>query len=203
VKCIIFLPVGRPIEVHGEGVHWRYSDGSVYEVALARYKDFDPEPNSYQYLLDYRRNEKWVMVKQFLDNFDYSNYDYISFFDDDIWMSQDDLTSMLQFARNHNMKIFQPSLREASKSNHPITNQDKNLLYTRTNFVECMCPFFHISVIEKFKKLWDYHVFFSGWGLDCILHDALKEDCYIIHKYSMYHKPAASTFDRRQAHMEM
>lgn len=179
-----------------------------YDVVLCPYTEFTPEPNTYDTLLPQQRGLKWKICKWFLENYDYSGYEYIAFFDDDIVTDVDSINTALKIALDNNLKIFQLSLLAGSNSNHPITNQNPNLLYSITNFVECMSPFYHISVIEDFKELLNCHATWSewsgiGWGLDCIVSDAMKTPSAIIHEVTMYHKPSVSTYDRAAAEREM
>lgn len=211
-KSVIFLPVGRNIEYHpsyDKENHWRMvKDSRNYDVILCPYKEFEPEVNTYDVLLEPQRGLKWKICKWFLENYDYSQYEYIGFFDDDIVTDIQSINTALQIAEENNLKIFQLSLLPGSNSNHPITNQNKNLLYSTTNFVECMSPFYHISIIEDFKQLLNCHATWPnwsgiGWGLDCIVSDSLKTPSAIIHEVTMYHKPSVSTYNRAAAHNEM
>jgi hypothetical protein len=208
-KSLIFMPVNKNIEFYSAydcDNHWRYlKPERNYETVLCKFQDFDVEPNTYDYMLPQKKGFKFELVKYFLDTFDYSNYEYVGFFDDDLVTDIKSINRALEIAKENDLKIFQMSLTDGSHLNHPITEQNKNLKYTTTNFVECMAPFYHVSLIEKFRDLWNYYNFKSGWGLDCVITDIFKMPSAVIHEVSLYHKPApaGSTYNRGSAHQEM
>lgn len=205
MKSLIFTPVGRHLEQHSNYEnHWRcLSPDRDYEIVACLYKDFDIEPDTYDQLLRYDPGQKWVLAKRFLDTLDHTKYEYIGFFDDDLCTDVKSINRALEIAKENKFDIFQMSLCFGSQLNHPLTGQNKSLKYTKTNFVEIMCPFIHTSMIEQFKDLWKYHNFQSGWGLDCIVHDTLKATCAIVHEVSVYHKPSKSSYDRSSSEAEL
>jgi len=203
------MPCGRPIDFYSAydaKDHWRYlHDNRNYEVMICPYNDLPIEEGTYDFLLEKRRGYKWELCEYFMNNFDYSKYEYVAFFDDDIITDFQSINRAIEIAYENSLKIFQLSLVEGSYVNHPLTAQDKSLKYTLTNFVECMSPFYHVSILKDFKDLWNYHKFLTGWGLDCIVSDALKTPSAIIHEVNMYHKPVTgpSWYDRGEAYGEM
>lgn len=211
-KSLIFLPVGRELNSHPAydfENHWRLKkENRNYEVVLCPYKDFIPELNTYDLLLDKKLGMKWILCKWFLENFNYHDYEYIGFFDDDIITDIQSVNKSLEIAKQNDLKIFQLSLSLGSKISHPVLLQKPLLSYSLTTYTECMCPFYHISIIDKIREILDYcssseHWRGTGWGFDCIITPALKMPSAVIHEVSMFHPPVNSTYNSVEAYNEM
>jgi hypothetical protein len=208
MSSLIFCSAGIPLHYHKDydrNNHWRKTDGIQrdYETVVYQYKDFDIESNSYDKLFK-GTGYKWQVAKQFLDSFDYSKYEYIGFFDDDLVTDIQSVNRALSIAREKNIKLFQMSLNYDSERQHFITFQDQNKKYSITNFVEGMGPFIHHSVMPAFVDFWNYHEIKSGWGFDLVLSSILKVDAGIIHEVSMHHVPKHNPYyDKSDAFVEM
>ena len=74
MRNIIFVPVGQELSFHeayDKNNHWRYTKSNRdYEVIAYQYKDFDIEPDTYDYLVK-DVGFKWDLAKHFLDTFDW------------------------------------------------------------------------------------------------------------------------------------
>jgi len=192
------MPVGRNLNFHEKYKnedHWRYTKNDrCYDIILLPYdKSFVPQEGTYDILLPSMHGMKWEIVQYFLNTYDYSGYEYVGFFDDDIITNYQSLNFALKLAEEHHMNIFQLSLSEGSSVNEPITKkiEERNLLYTITNYVECMCPIFHISMIPGLKEILSYCNPWIGWTIDLIYSRCLRTHCNIIHAVSMFHTPPA------------
>lgn len=207
MKSLIFSAVGNPLYFHSEydsENHWRYvKPERDYETIVYQYNDLHIEPNTFDYI---QRGEgyKWIIVKKFLDTFNYSNYEYIGFFDDDLVTDIQSVNRSLEIARKNQIKIFQMSLNHDSEKQHKVTFQDKNLSYTITNFVEGMGVFIHQSLMKNFVKFWDFHEVRTGWGFDIVLTAILRAKAAVIHEVSMHHVPKHNPYyDKSFAFQEM
>jgi hypothetical protein len=205
-KSIIMCPVGIPIaygEVYDDENHWRFTKPHrQYETFVYHYNDSVIEPDSYDYIKKLS-GPKWRLVKDFLDNFDYAQYEYIGFFDDDLVTDIQSVNRGIEIAREQGVKIFQLSMIEGSAAAHGVTRQNKDLKFTETNFVEGMGCFFHSSLIPRLLDFWKFHDPISGWGFDLIFSHILKEHTGIIHEVSMYHPNRKSSYDHAAADAEM
>lgn len=206
MKSLIFCAVGNPMlfcNAYRHEDHWRFNyNNRQYETVIYQYKDFSIEPPSYDYIYQ-AKGFKWQIARKFMSEFDYSKYEYIGFMDDDLITDYQSINRALDIAREHDLKLFQISTISGSESTHRILHQKKGIKYSTTNFIEGMGPFFHITLMPKMKKLFEYHDFRSGWGLDIIYSPMMKEKAGVIHEVSMYHPPKPSYYDKVDAHNEM
>ena len=205
---VIFCPVGIPLNYHDaydKDNHWRKVNGIQrnYKTIVYQYKDFDIEPNTYD-RLEKRTGWKWEIVKEFLKTLDYTKYEYIGFFDDDLITDIQSINRALIIAKNNDIQLFQMSLNEDSEKQHFVTYQDRGISYSITNFVEGMGPFIHSSLIPKVIKFLEYHDVKSGWGFDIVLSSILKAKTAVIHEVSMHHVPKHNPYyDKSAAFAEM
>ena len=189
---LIFCAVGNPILFHDgydRDAHWRYSlPERNYKTVVCNYNDFQPEENTYDII--YKDvGYKWQLVKNFLSNFDYSEFEYIGFFDDDIISDISNINRALEIAKNNNLLLFQPSMKQGSESSHSILLQNEALSYSITNFVEGMGCFIHVSLMPILQKFFEVHDARTGWGLDIILSPLMKTRGSVIHQSSIFHPP--------------
>jgi len=207
MKSLIFCAVGIPMSFHRDydpENHWRYTkDTRMYETVLYQYKDFDIEPNSYDYLFK-GTGWKWEIAKQFLDSFDCRNHEYIGFWDDDLVTDIQSVNRALTIAKEKDIKLFQMSLNADSEKQHIVTFQNHDKKYALTNFVEGMGTFVHSSMIPTFMEFWKHHEVKSGWGFDIVLSSILKAKTGIMHEVSMHHVPKHNPYyDKSAAFAEM
>ena len=195
-KSLIFSAVGNPIGFYPEAYdsenHWRYNKPNrLYETVLYRYKDdFTPEENTYDYISWNNKGFKWQIAHKFLEEFDWTDYEYVGFFDDDLISDIDNVNRAIQLAYDKKVKLFQLSTLKGSESSHRILHQRDDLEYSITAFIEGMCNFIHTSCIPTLLNLWKFHDFKSGYGFDVIQTKILKEKAMVVHSASVYHPPA-------------
>lgn len=207
-RNLIFVAVGNPIEFHDaydRENHWRYTKPERnYEVMVAQYGDYEPDPETYDIYVKFK-GPKWMIVKQFLDAFDDIAYDYeyVSFFDDDLITDIQSINRSYEIARQNKIKLFQLSTLAGSASAHYILHQDKTLSYSRTNFIEGMSPTFHTSLIPILREFMRRHEVKSGWGFDLILGSITRQIPAVIHEVSVYHPDKQSYYDTSAAQAEM
>jgi hypothetical protein len=203
---VIFCPVGIPLNYHDaydKDNHWRMKkDGRNYETILCRYNDYVPDSNTYDYIIE-KSGYKWNLVKCFLELIDYTKYEYIGFWDDDLVTDIQSVNRALEIATEKNLKLFQLSTISGSESTHRILHQKPELKYAVTNFNEGMGQFIHSSLMPIILEFFKMHDVKSGWGFDLILSAITKEKCGVIHEVSMYHPGKPSYYDKSDAFEEM
>ncbi len=203
---LIFSPVGMDLGFHtayDNDNHWRYTtDKRNYKTVVYQYNDHEIDPNTYDHI-EKHSGFKWSLVKHFLQNYDWSSYEYVGFFDDDLVTDVWNINRALEIAKKNDIKIFQLSTIAGSDSSHRILHQDNSYNYTVTNFVEGMGPFIHTSLLPNFLKFWDFHEVKSGYGFDMILSPMLLSRAAVMHEVSMFHPGKPSYYDKDDAHREM
>ena len=214
MKSAIFVPVGIPVynnpDLYDKDNHWRYTKPErQYETYVYQYKDeIEIEPGTYDYLVK-AKGFKWELAYQFLKSIDYTQYEYIGFFDDDMITDIESINHAIDLAREQEVKLFQLSVHPTSEYTHTVVGNDPSKIFTLTNFNEGMGPFVHTSLIPAFLEFYDFHICKSGYGLDLIMSTMLKEKAMIVHDRTMFHPPASfygyvpSYYDRSEAEQEM
>ena len=206
MRNVIFVPVGIPIGFHPSydaNNHWRITKPTRnYTVVAYTYNEFQPEPDTYDVLVK-DKGYKWELAKHFLETFDYTEYDYIGFWDDDLITDIQSINRAIEIATKNDIKLFQLSTIAGSESSHRILHQDLSKSYSITNFNEGMGQFVHSSLIPTILQFFKHHKVESGWGFDLIMSSICKERCGVMHEVSMYHPAKPSYYDKSKAHREM
>lgn len=205
-KSLIFCPVGNPLSFDDrfdKDNHWRHvNENRLYETFVFQYSDFKPESSTWDQLLE-EKGFKWSLTKEFLKNFDYSNYEYIGFMDDDLITDIHNINSALTTAHQTNSKIFQLSLTPDSDAFFSILKHKFDVKYSKTNFVETMGMFIHTSLMPIVLEFWNEYDIYCGWGFDKVLCDITKTDATVIHSSQMFHPKKTSSYDKSEAFKEM
>jgi hypothetical protein len=209
---LIFSAVGNPILFHDDydkDNHYRFTKKERnYDTIICCYNDFVPEDNSYD-VIYHDKGFKWQIVNKFLQMFDYSDYEYVAFFDDDVITDIQSINRAIEIAKQNDFKLFQMSMKEGSESAHSILWQDKNLIWSKTSFVEGMGTFFHSSILHCLVDFFKIHDAKTGWGLDIIFGMITKTTPVVIHEVSMFHPPkdfggySPSYYDNTEAMNEL
>jgi len=203
---LIICPVGNPITFDNrfdKENHWRYCHKNrLYETAVIVYNDFFPEPNTCDIIIR-DKGYKWDLSKKYIETLNYSEYEYIGFFDDDLITDIHNVNLALTIAQQSNFKIFQMSLTKDSDCFFPILKNKPDMKYTKTNFVETMAMFIHSSLIPTVLDFWNCYEISSGWGFDKVLCDITKTEAAVIHSSKMFHPKRKSSYDKTQAFKEM
>lgn len=206
-KSLFICPVGSSLsfdERFDKERHWRYnSEERLYETVVFAYSDFVPELNTYDVLIE-DKGFKWSLAKKYIDELNYSNYEYIGFMDDDLITDMQNVNRALKIAQESDSKIFQLSVTKDSDEFFPILLNKNGVKYTKTNFVETMGMIIHSSLIPIVKEFWSMYDIYCGWGFDKVISDITKTDCTVIHSSQMLHpKKKVSTYDKSAAFREM
>lgn len=206
MRNLVFCPVGNPLTFDNrfdKENHWRYTKPNrLYETFVIQYSSFKPEEDTYDMLAE-QRGFKWNLAKEYLEKIDYSKYEYIAFFDDDLITDIDNLNRSFVLAKEKNLKLFQLSVTDDSDVFYPILRNKPNTKYTKTDFIEVMGPVIHSSLIPVCMELWQKYDIYSGWGFDKVLCDLTKSDAAVIHCSQMYHPKKESSYDKSNAFAEM
>lgn len=213
-KSLIFCPVGIPVAFHppvyDPDNHWRYTkENRLYDVVVYPYNDIEVEPNTYDYIVKGVKGYKWQIAKKFLTEFDYSQYEYIAFFDDDLITDIQNINNAITVAQENDIKIFQLSMLAGSECSHGILIQNPEWEFSRVSFNEGMGPFIHISLIPILLDFWKFHDVKSGYGFDAILTKITNQAAGVIHSSSMFHPPSTfkgyvpSYYNKNEADAEM
>jgi hypothetical protein len=211
---LVIVPVGSPVDKFVKQVnhpmpienHWRWTKNDRnYSILAVQYGDFEPEEGAYDALLKIS-GFKWTIAKELQKHLDYTDWEYVGFYDDDVILDYSAMNYSFDLAASKEFKAFQISLSPGSESQYPCTRYNPSLKYSYTNFIEIMCPVFHKSVINKAMRLAHSYDIFCGWGFDYVMAEYLDIKPAIIHEVHMFHPPRPDTgsgYDKTKAFNEM
>lgn len=206
MRNLVFCPVGNPLtfdERFDKDNHWRYTkDNRLYTTFVIQYGSYVPEEGTYDAIAQ-QRGFKWNLAKEYLEKLDYTKYEYVAFFDDDLITDIENLNRAFTLAKEKDLKMFQLSVTNDSDVFYPILRNKSGVKYTKTNFIEVMGPVIHTSLIPLCLDLWKKYDIYSGWGFDKVLCDLTQEDAAVIHCSQMYHPKKESSYDKSSAFAEM
>lgn len=211
-KALIITPTGCPMffdDTYDKENHWRFNKPErTYEVCVIGFReDYVPEDNSYDYFFHYPIRYKWKQLPelcQFLatKGINWQDYDYIGYWDDDYCTDIQSVNLALSLARRYDMRLFQQSL--ASWTVYPCLEQNKELIFSETNFTEMGVPFYRMDIFKKVLTLLkDYVYNESEWGIDKVMCFYLQQTAHVIHECSIKHMRRESWYDKTNAFAEM
>lgn len=207
---LIIRPSGdRKLQYHdlfNKNEHWAIkNEKSTYELWLNQYTDSIPPENMYDKLFIKPGTMRWLAIKEILNETEeWKRYEYIGFFDDDLASDIDNINAAIQVAKDNNLKIFQPSLTQDSRSAHFATlGNQPGVLYTTTQMNEIMCIFIHSSLIPELKELLNSYGVWAGWGIDFTIGPWTNVHPAVIHTSKIFHPPDnGSTYSFERAMTE-
>lgn len=211
-KALIITPTGCPMfydDEYDKDNHWRFTKPNrTYEVCVIGFKeDYVPEMYSYDYFFHYPVRHKWKQLPELCDflaekGIRWWDYDYIGYWDDDYCTDIQSVERALEIARHVDMRLFQQSL--TSWTVYPILQQNKEWLFSETNFTEMGVPFYRADIFRKVLTLHrDYVYNESEWGIDKIMCHYLGQTAHVIHDVSIKHMRRESWYDKTNAFKEM
>jgi hypothetical protein len=211
-KALIITPTGCSMffdEEYDKDNHWRKkTDGRSYEVCVIGFKeDYVPEENTYDYFFQYPVRKKWKQLPELCDflaekGIKWWNYDYIGYWDDDYCTDIQSVELALRLARQFDMRLFQQSL--TSWTVYPCLRQNKDWLFSETDFTEMGVPFYRADIFKKVLTLLEDYVYNeSEWGIDKVMCFYLQQSAHVIHACSIKHMRRESWYDKNNAFKEM
>ena len=131
---------------------------------------------------------KWHLIKEFItQNMEYvKGFDYVWFPDDDIKITNFEISSMFYIMEKWDLWLAQPSL--TGYVSHSITKPQPNSILRFTNFVEVMAPCMSRDVVFKLLDTFDSN--YSSWGYEAVWNHLLgnpKDKIAIIDSIQMEH----------------
>lgn len=204
-KALIITPTGTNLfldDAYDKDNHWRFTKAErTYETCVVVFNDFQPEPGTYDYIIR-KKGLKWNLIPEVCKIIKWEDYDYIGCWDDDYCTDIQSVNRALHLARENDFRLFQQSL--ISWTVYPCLEQNKDYIFTETNFIELGVPFFRNDIFRKLLRfLNDYKYEKSDWGIDKILCYYLQATAHVIHDVSIKHMRKDSSYDKEDGFREM
>lgn len=211
---LIIVPVGLTIDhfikLHNVDFdvkdHWRNTNNERnYDILAVQYGDFVPEDGTYDVSMKATGN-KWKIIKELSKTIDFSQWEYIGAYDDDVITSSAAVSYCFKFAKENSVGAYQQALFYGSESNWPITRLNTEYAWVETDFMEIMCPVFTKENFIKLLDLLNSYDANHGWGLDFIFKDYFGCNIGIFHFAPMLHpsRPnTGSSYTKQEAFKEM
>jgi hypothetical protein len=211
-NALIISPTGCSMfydDEYDKNNHWRVTNPNrTYKTVIIGFKDdYEPEPDSYDHFFHYPIRHKWKQLPELLDflktkNIHWENFDYIGYFDDDYCTDIQSVNRALELARQNDFRLFQQSL--TSWTVYPCLQQNKDWIFSETNFTEMGVPFYRQDIFRKVLTLLEDYVYNeSEWGIDKILCYYLRQTAHVVHDVSIKHMRRESWYDKTNAFKEM
>lgn len=191
---------------------WLFDMNRQYDVlyvdyeASGHYKDYFPKSHSDwvhpQFSTLNIQGQKWAIVKVLLnDHYDVlDTYDQIGFWDDDLEANCEDINYSLVMAEMVGAKMWQMALTQESDCYYSILRENPAASLYRTNFIEIMAPFYHVSLLPRLKMLLNMYDVSTGWGLDIVAPYLFDTKPVVIHSKAITHpKKENSAYDKDAA----
>lgn len=209
---LVIVPVGSPIDRFIDQYpikledHWRQTKNDRnYDIIAVQYGDYEPDHSTYDQLYKIE-GFKWPILKKLNSMIDLTEWEYVGIYDDDVILDYHTMNASFEFAKDKNFKAFQISLAPGSESQWKCTQKKRDVIYTRTNFIEIMCPVFSRLSLEKMMLLLNRFDVYSGWGVDYVLSEYLMYEPAVIHFLQMFHPSRPDTgseYQKKAAFEEM
>ncbi len=145
-----------------------------------------------------RAGMKWRIFSDVLREVDWSGYDRIGLFDDDLELDGDELSCVLDLASVRGWPLCQLSLTADSDVSHGILRQRPGVFFAVTDFVEVMAPIVSRTALVRIAPTFAVGSG-TGWGLDFLWPRLLDCRGVVVHRYAMRHRRRESTYDRPRA----
>jgi len=102
-----------------------------------------------------------------------SSYDYVFLLDDDILVSEEEITRFFEVVEVLGLDLAQPSVQEGSAYTWPVLLQEPRSIGRYLNAVEIMMPVLSRKVLAQAGFLFGRSI--SGWGIDFALGKVIRE----------------------------
>ena len=183
-----------------EDLHLIFDKIPEFDIIVLRYGDAKPYqvPALVRDIIDVKTECKadiiYHSLKYLREN--YTRYNTVSFYDDDIDIKVSQYENCLRIAEEHQLDLWAPSLSHDSNWSHEFTLHNGSNSVKEENFIEIMMPCLSQKMIDEmydpFIKVMDKYNFKSGWGIDADLFPELLKringKCAVIHQEVVSHK---------------
>lgn len=138
--------------------------GRNFDIAINLYAAPKTDlPKQYEYLVVGGLN-KYKAAYQFLDSRLLNLYEGFMFLDDDLDMTYAELGGFLEFCRENDLPLAQPSQSPDSHCSHEHLLRHEGARCRHVEMVEVMCPYFSTAALKIALRTFDFS--YSTWGLD-------------------------------------
>ena len=140
-----------------------------WDLYLSPYEPIPPQGDLDCEVGEVIRGPKLAGIRTLLQRWDgWRDYDHVWLPDDDIYATQDTISSMFGVARGAGLDLFAPALHESSYFAHFSTMRNTSFFARWVGFVEIMIPAFSTSALEELAPTIDESATGWGWGLDSV-----------------------------------
>lgn len=169
-RWAVFLQCGRP-SLHEQ---WLTSSDKPWHLIANFYDDSYFRAISADMVLTQNQGTKFTAVYRLMEEKPdfFEPYDYVLFLDDDILVSEDQLTRLFELVQTLKLKLAQPALRKESAYTWPVLVEQPGSLGRYLNTVEIMMPVIAREALDMGAYLFGRTI--SGWGLDFALGQIIR-----------------------------
>jgi hypothetical protein len=193
-RWAVFLQCGRP-SLHEQ---WLTSSSKPWHLIANFYDDAYHRGIHADMVLVQSQGTKFTAIHRLMEGRPgfFEPYDYVLFLDDDILVSEDQLTRLFELVQTLNLKLAQPALRQESAYTWPVLVEQAGSIGRYLNTVEIMMPIVSREALNEGAYLFGNTI--SGWGLDFALGDIIrrrfgKKEIAVIDSISVLHTKDVNT----------
>lgn len=164
---LVYLPTDG-----GDVVPQIFTEGRAFDIAVNIYTDREFKED-----VEWMFNISGLKYRGFnaaLEGILLAGYEYIAIIDDDIEIDAEQVNRLFKIGITLDLSLWQPCHLEGSHNAHGHLAQSSGSFVRKTDFVECMCPFFSRNALLKIKPY--FKLSESGWGLDYIWPKVLADE---------------------------
>ena len=164
-RWAVFLQCGRP-SLHEQ---WLTRSARPWHLIVNFYDDSYHRDMPADMVLVQNQGTKFTAVYRLMEEQPdlFQPYDYVLFLDDDILVSEAQLTRLFELVQTLNLKLAQPALCQESAHTWPVLVEQSGSLGRYLNTVEIMMPVIAREALNLGAYLFGHTI--SGWGLDFAL----------------------------------
>ncbi len=164
-RWAVFLQCGRP-SLHEQ---WLTATPKPWHLIANFYDDTYQRPLPADMVLVQNQGTKFTGVYRLLKDRPefFQPYDYILFLDDDILVTEDQVTRLFEVVQALSLKLAQPAVKPESAYTWPVLLEQRGSIGRYLNTVEIMMPVISRDALSVGAYLFGRSI--SGWGLDFAL----------------------------------
>jgi hypothetical protein len=135
-----------------------------FDIVLNLYAgECDVSLGNHEYLVSGGIN-KYKAAHQFIDEALLGSYLGFMFLDDDLEITYSELSAFLDFCRQNDLQLAQPSQPSDSHCSHEPLRRKPGVRSRPVEIVEVMCPYFSAKALRA--AIFTFDLSYSTWGLD-------------------------------------